>query len=84
MSDEKRPVKDDEATKPAEPVDDLVASQHHLKVGRKTLDYTATTGRIVLRDEVYEDGDFTGFKAKAEVSVTSYVVDAPDAHRAGR
>ncbi|MGA9746449.1 MAG: peptidase S10 [Nocardioides sp.] len=77
MSDEKKPVKDDEATKPADPVDDLVTSQHHLKVGRKTLDYTATTGRMVLRDEVYEDGVFTGFKAKAEVSITSYVVDAP-------
>ncbi len=65
-------------TKPAEPVDDVVATKHHLKVGRRTLDYTATTGRVVLRDEVYEDGTFSGFKAKAEMSVTSYVVDGPD------
>jgi carboxypeptidase C (cathepsin A) len=62
-------------TKPAEPKDDLVSSKHHLRVGRRTLDYTATTGRVVLRDEVYEDGTFTGFKPKAEMSLTSYVVD---------
>ncbi len=34
---------------------------------------------MVLRDEVYEDGTFTGFKAKAEMSITSYVVDGDDA-----
>jgi carboxypeptidase C (cathepsin A) len=68
-----------ETTKPADPVDDLVATKHHLKVGRRTLDYTATTGRIVLRDEVYEDGVFKGFKPKAEVSITTYTVDASEA-----
>ncbi|NUR08963.1 MAG: peptidase S10 [Nocardioidaceae bacterium] len=65
-------------TKPAEPKDDLVVTEHTLTVGRQTLRYTATTGRVVLRDEVYEDGKFTGFKAKAEVSMTSYVVDTGD------
>ena len=69
---------DSGSTKPADPVDDLVATKHQLEVGRRTLDYTATTGRIVLRDEVYEDGTFQGFKAKAEVSITSYTVDTPD------
>ncbi len=68
-------------TKPAEPTDDVVATKHHLRVGRKTLDYTATTGRVVLRDEVYEDGKFTGFKAKAEMSVTSYVVEGGSPNR---
>ncbi len=67
--------------KPAEPTDDVVATKHHLKVGRRTIDYTATTGRVVLRDEVYEDGKFVGFKAKAEMSVTSYVVDGADEKR---
>lgn len=68
----------DATTKPAEPSDDVVATKHELKAGRTTLAYTATTGRVVLRDEVYEDGKFAGFKAKAEMSVTSYVVDGPD------
>ena len=69
-------------TKPAEPRDDLVSSKHHLRVGRVTLDYTATTGRVVLREEVYEDGRFTGFKAKAEVSLTS-TCRRRDRHPAG-
>ena len=41
------------STQPADPKDDVVASRHRLSVGRRTLDYTATTGRVVLRDEVY-------------------------------
>lgn len=73
-----KPAENDTTTKPSEPVDDLVATKHQLRVGRRTLGYTATTGRVVLRDEVYEDGTFTGFKAKAEMSVTSYVVDTAD------
>lgn len=68
-----------ETTKPAEPVDDLVSTKHQLQVGKQTLRYTATTGRVVLRDEVYEDGTFTGHKAKAEISLTSYTLDdAPE------
>jgi carboxypeptidase C (cathepsin A) len=64
-----------ETTKPAEPVDDVVSTKHQLQVGRQTLHYTATTGRVVLRDEVYEDGTFTGYQAKAEISLTSYTLD---------
>ncbi|HET7476270.1 MAG TPA: peptidase S10 [Dermatophilaceae bacterium] len=63
------------ATKPAAPVDDLVTTRHTLKVGRRKLAYTATAGRVVLRDEVYEDGVFQGLKAKGEMFMTSYVLD---------
>jgi carboxypeptidase C (cathepsin A) len=63
-------------TVPADPVDDLVTTEHTLRIGRTRLAYTATTGRIVLREEVYEDGAFTGLKAKAEVSITAYVAEA--------
>ncbi|MGI8899430.1 MAG: S10 family peptidase [Nocardioides sp.] len=77
-ADEAAPVESGTTTKPTEPADDLVATKHRLKVGRRMLDYTATTGRVVLRDEVYEDGTFTGFKAKAEMSVTTYTVDTAD------
>lgn len=62
-------------TEAAEPQDDLVTTRHTLQVGRDTLHYTATTGRIVLREEVYEDDVFTGTKARAEVFLTSYVLD---------
>ena len=64
-------------TTPAAPKDDVVSSRHTLRIGRRTLRYTATTGRVVLRDEVHEDGKFAGFRPKAEMSLTAYVVDAP-------
>ncbi|CAN5122521.1 peptidase S10 [soil metagenome] len=85
MADENTPKSEPSSTpadgttaKPTEPDDDVVVSTHQLRAGRRTLDYTATTGRVVLRDEVYEDGTFTGFKAKAEMSITTYVVDSTD------
>ena len=79
-TDEKKVTeeKHEVTTKPADPTDDLVAPRHQLRIGRRTLDYTATTGRMVLREEVYEDGTFKAHKAKAEMSMTSYVVDADD------
>ncbi|NYG07553.1 carboxypeptidase C (cathepsin A) [Phycicoccus badiiscoriae] len=70
----------DAPTTPA-PQDDLVTTRHTLKIGRKTLRYTATAGRMVLREEVFEDGVFKGHNAKAELSVTSYVLDAPAGSR---
>ena len=68
-------------TAPAPPEDDLVETHHTLAVGRRRLRYTATTGRVVLREEVFEDHVFKGHHAKAELSITSYVVDTPGAAR---
>ncbi len=62
---------------PAPPEDDVVSTRHTLAIGRRRLHYTATTGRIVLREEVFEEGVFKGHVAKAELNVTSYVADAP-------
>jgi len=70
---DKDPAASSTTTVPADPVDDVVTTEHTLEIGRTHLAYTATTGRIVLREEVYEDGAFTGLKAKAEVSITAYV-----------
>ncbi|MCK2237053.1 MULTISPECIES: S10 family peptidase [unclassified Crossiella] len=61
-----------------EPVDDLVTTHHELSTGERTLSYTATTGRIVLRQEVHTDGTFSGHTAKAEVFVTAYTLDEAD------
>jgi carboxypeptidase C (cathepsin A) len=69
------------SSRPAEPTDDLVSTRHTLSAGGRTLSYTATTGRVVLREEVLEDGVFTGHRAKAEISVTSYVLDGEDRSR---
>src|SRR6476469_10897045 len=68
-------------TTPAPPKDDVVSTRHTLRIGRRTLRYTATTGRVVLRDEVHEDGVFAGFKPKAEMFLTSYVLDGGDTRR---
>ncbi|GAB3566433.1 peptidase S10 [Amycolatopsis endophytica] len=61
-----------------EPTDDLVTTQHTLTVKRRKLDYTAQTGRMVLRKEVHTDGKFDGHTAKAEVFVTSYTLDGAE------
>ena len=62
-----------------EPTDDLVTTTHEIVAGGTTLRYTATTGRIVLRKEELTDGAFDGNVAKAEVFVTSYVLDGTEA-----
>jgi carboxypeptidase C (cathepsin A) len=65
--------------KPASPVDDLVTTRHTLTIDGRELSYTATTGRIVLRQEVYTDGKFDGLKPRAEVFLTAYTLDDADA-----
>ncbi|SDX56611.1 Carboxypeptidase C (cathepsin A) [Saccharopolyspora shandongensis] len=70
-----------ESTTPAEPVDDLVSTHHTITADGAELAYTATTGRIVLREEVHADGKFEGFKPKAEVFLTSYVADGEPGSR---
>lgn len=64
---------------PAEPVDSLVSTHHTIRVGRRSLSYTATAGRVVLREETLSDGTYQGPAAKAELFLTSYVLDGTDA-----
>jgi carboxypeptidase C (cathepsin A) len=67
-------------TRPAEPVDDLVTTSHEFVTSSgTTTGYTATAGRVVLREEVVEDDAFRGTRAKAEMSVVSYVLHGADA-----
>lgn len=61
-----------------EPTDDLVTTTHTLRVGGRSLAYTATTGRVVLREEKDDDGTSGGFTPRAEVFLTSYVVDGAE------
>lgn len=55
--------------------DDLVVTNHSITVKRRKLGYTVTAGRIVLREEAMSDGAFDGHQPRAEVFVTSYVLD---------
>ncbi|MGB3442177.1 MAG: peptidase S10 [Actinophytocola sp.] len=71
-------TQDEERTSP-EPTDDLVTTSHTLTTARGKLDYTATTGRVVLRKEVLTEGKFDGHLPKAEVFLTAYTLDDADA-----
>lgn len=58
--------------------DNLVVTQHSIKLGNKKLDYTATTGTIILKQETNKkdaNDEFAGNKDKAEIFFTAYTKD---------
>ncbi|GGL87171.1 S10 family peptidase [Nakamurella endophytica] len=57
-----------------DPTDDLVTTSH--RFGDAT--YTASAGRVVLREEVITDGAFGGHRAKVEMFVVAYMLDGAD------
>jgi carboxypeptidase C (cathepsin A) len=65
-----------ESAPSAEPTDDLVTTNHQITTDGRTLHYTATAGRVVLRKESHTEGSFDGHVAKAEVFLTAYTLDA--------
>lgn len=65
-------------TDEAPPVDDLVETRHLLRREAGDIAYTASAGRVVLREEVHEDGSFKGFQPKAEMFLTAYTLDGAD------
>jgi carboxypeptidase C (cathepsin A) len=67
---------EDTKAKDTEPIDDLVTTRHTITLDDGELSYTATTGRIVLRQESQTDDKFAGPKAQAEVFVTAYTADS--------
>src|SRR3954452_22144808 len=77
MAEDEKP-KDEVFDRP-EPVDDLVTTSHTLRAGNRELAYTATTGRIVLRQEAYTDDKFDGHQPRAEMFLTAYTLDGADA-----
>ncbi|HEY8708330.1 MAG TPA: hypothetical protein VIM34_10060 [Burkholderiaceae bacterium] len=70
---------------PTEPQERLVSTEHRLALGKKTLDYTATCGTIVLRDYTPKDDPKDGVqrkndKATATLFFTAYTLkSAPKA-----
>ena len=63
----------------AEFADDFVTTQHVLPGDGGGLSYTATAGRIVLREEAHTDGTSDGLKATAEMFLVAYTADGADA-----
>lgn len=76
MSEGKR--EDGETGGGPEPVDDQVTTHHRFTTPSGGFEYTATAGRVVLREEVHEEGRFEGFKPKAELFVVAYTRDDAD------
>jgi carboxypeptidase C (cathepsin A) len=68
---------------PPEPTDELVVTRHVIPVASGAeLRYTATCGRIVLRQERHKEDAFDGHQPKAEVFLTAYTLDdAEPRHR---
>jgi len=59
-----------------EPKDNLVQSQHSVKIGGKEIKYTVTTGTIVLKEEILDaDKESEGEKPKAEIFFIAYTRD---------
>ena len=56
----------------------LVSTEHKIKVGKRTLDYTATCGTLVLReDEAGKEGQRSADKPRAELFFIAYTLNAP-------
>jgi carboxypeptidase C (cathepsin A) len=67
---------DTAGTAPDQPSDELVVTRHTITTAAGTeLDYTVTSGRMVLRREEHTDDKFDGHQPKAEVFLTSYTLD---------
>lgn len=73
MSDENNDKKKENSS-PA-PEDNIVQTQHQVTIGGKQLQYTATTGTIVLKEEIEKDEKAEGEKAKASIFFVAYTVD---------
>lgn len=77
-AENEKPAGESDGRPATEPADDLITTSHSLTIKRRKLNYTATTGRIVLRKEVITDGTFDGHLPKAEVFLTAYTLDGAD------
>ena len=63
-------------TAPAEPQERLVTTEHRLALGKKTLDYTAVCGSIVLRDYTPIDDKKDGAPRKPDKATASFFFTA--------
>ena len=59
-------------TAPAEPKERLVTTEHRLALGKKTLEYTATCGTLVLRDYTPSDDKKDGAPRKPDKATASF------------
>lgn len=75
MAEEKDKKKEKDEKKKDEPQDNIVVTQHTIKMGGKTLKYTVTTGTIVMKEEKSGDDDPEVEKPRARIFFTAYTLD---------
>src|SRR5215212_3614404 len=75
---EEKPTSSKEA-KP-EPIDNLVVTQHKVRIGGKELKYIATAGTMVLKEEPPDrEKEWEGEKPRAQVFFIAYTKDTTEA-----
>jgi len=80
---EEKPASSKEA-KP-EPIDNLVVTQHKLRIGRKETKYTATAGTMVLKEEPPDrEKEWEREKPRAQVFFIAYTKDENETKTADR
>lgn len=71
---EKNGEEKEKAPKP-EPKDNLVETKHVVTINGRRINYTVTTGTIVLKEETEKEGKVEGHKPKAEIFFIAYTRD---------
>ena len=73
--EEKNPEEEKEEKKP-EPKDNIVETKHSIKIGGKEINYTVSTGTIVMKEETPDrDKESEGEKPKAAFFFVAYTKD---------
>lgn len=72
--EKKQDEKKEEEKKPAPPVDEIVTTTHTVTIDGEEISYTATTGRIVLKEEK----DKEGHKPKGQIFFVAYTKNGVD------
>ncbi|WP_420631851.1 S10 family peptidase [Candidatus Leptofilum sp.] len=76
MADEsKNEEKKENGKEKPEPKDNLVETNHVVTINGRKVNYTVTTGTIVLKEETEKDGKAEGHKPKAEIFFIAYTRD---------
>ena len=64
----------DKAADRPKPQERLVTTEHKLQIGKKTLEYTAVCGTLVLHEPEAKEGEHKGDKARAALFFTAYTL----------
>lgn len=79
MSTETKPAESKEEKKEKPEVkDNLVVTQHSIRIGGKEIKYTVTTGTVVIKEENGREKEYEGEMPKAQFFFVAYTLDGVD------